>query len=95
MVVSIFVFAFLGWPNLVERIASRVLLMPVVAGISYEMIRLAGRTQNPVIQALFRPGLWPHSDDAGTWRLTQIEVAIEALNAAKPADEENESNELK
>ena len=95
MVVSIFVFAFLGWPNLVERIASRVLLMPVVAGISYEMIRLAGRTQNPVIQALFRPGLWlqylttrePHAD--------QIEVAIEALNAAKPADEENESNELK
>ena len=47
MVVSIFVFAFLGWPNLIERIASRVLLMPVVAGISYEMIRLAGRTQNP------------------------------------------------
>ena len=95
MVVSIFVFAFLGWPNLVERIASRVLLMPVVAGISYEMIRLAGRTQNPVIQALFRPGLWlqylttrePHAD--------QIEVAIEALNAAKPADEESESNELK
>jgi len=95
MVVSIFVFAFLGWPNLVERIASRVLLMPVVAGISYEMIRLAGRTQNPVIQALFRPGLWlqylttrePHAD--------QIEVAIEALTAAKPADEENESNELK
>lgn len=96
MVVSIFVFAFLGWPNLVERIASRVLLMPVVAGISYEMIRLAGRTQNPVIQALFRPGLWlqylttrePHAD--------QIEVAIEALNAAKPADEESdESSELK
>ena len=51
MVVSIFVFAFLGWPNLVERIASRVLLMPVVAGIRYEMIRLAGRTQNPDIQA--------------------------------------------
>lgn len=88
MVVSIFVFAFLGWPNLVERIASRVLLMPVVAGISYEMIRLAGRTQNPVIQALFRPGLWlqylttrePHAD--------QIEVAIEAMNAAKPEDHE-------
>ena len=62
--------------------------MPVVAGISYEMIRLAGRTQNPVIQALFRPGLWlqylttrePHAD--------QIEVAIEAMNAAKPEDHE-------
>lgn len=36
MVVSIFVFAFLGWPGIAERIFSRILLMPVVAGISYE-----------------------------------------------------------
>ncbi|MEE0721749.1 MAG: DUF1385 domain-containing protein [Caecibacter sp.] len=86
MVVSIFVFAFLGWPNLVERVVSRILLMPVVAGISYEMIRLAARTTNPVVQALFKPGLYlqylttrePHGD--------QIEVAIEALNAAKPVE---------
>ena len=35
MVVSIFVFAFLGWPSLLERVASRIVLMPVVAGISY------------------------------------------------------------
>ena len=42
------------------------------------MIRLAGRTQNPVIQALFRPGLWlQYPDDAGT-HADQIEVAIEA-----------------
>ena len=46
MVVSIFVFAFLGWPNLLERIVSRVLLMPVVAGIAYEVIRLAGRSDH-------------------------------------------------
>ena len=87
MVVSIFVFAFLGWPNLVERVLSRVLLMPVVAGISYEMIRLAARTTSPFIQTLFKPGLYlqylttrePHAD--------QIEVAIEAMNAAKPEEE--------
>ena len=87
MVVSIFVFAFLGWPSFIERIISRIVLMPVVAGISYEMIRLAGRTTSPVIQTIFRPGLWlqylttrePHAD--------QIEVAIEAMKAAKPADE--------
>ncbi len=90
MVVSIFVFAFLGWPNLVERIISRIILMPVVAGISYEFIRLAGRSENRVIQTLVKPGLWlqylttrePHGD--------QIEVAIKALEAAKPA-EENEA----
>ena len=87
MVMSIFVFAFLGWPNLLERIISRVVLMPVVAGLSYEMIRLAGRTTSPVVQTLFKPGLWlqllttrqPHAD--------QIEVAIKALEAAKPVEE--------
>lgn len=87
MVVSIFVFAFLGWPNLIERIISRIILMPVVAGISYEVIRLAGRTENHVIQTLVKPGLWlqylttrePHAD--------QIEVAIQALEAAKPEEE--------
>ena len=86
MVVSIFVFAFLGWPNLIERIISRIILMPVVAGISYELIRLAGRTENKLIQTIVKPGLWlqylttrePHSD--------QIEVAIQALEAAKPEE---------
>ena len=51
MVVSIFVFAFLGWPNLLERILSRVLLMPVVAGIAYEVIRLAGRSEHSFVKA--------------------------------------------
>ena len=92
MVVSIFVFAFLGWPGIAERILSRILLMPVVAGISYEMIRLAGRTANPVIKTMFKPGLWlqylttrePHDD--------QIEVAIEALETVRPhTEEENDA----
>ena len=86
MVVSIFVFAFLGWPSIAERIVSRVILMPVVAGIAYEIIRLAGRTTNHVVQTLIKPGLWlqylttrePHDD--------QIEVAIKALEAAKPQE---------
>ncbi len=39
MMISMFVFTFLGWPNLLERIASRIVLMPVIAGVSYEIIR--------------------------------------------------------
>jgi uncharacterized protein YqhQ len=86
MVVSIFVFAFLGWPNLLERIVSRIILMPVVAGVSYEMIRLAGRSSNPIVQTVIKPGLWlqllttrkPHPD--------QIEVAIRALEEARPVE---------
>ncbi len=93
MVVSIFVFAFLGWPNLLERVVSRIVLMPVVAGISYEMIRLASRTENPLLLTLFKPGLWlqylttrePHDD--------QIEVAIKALKAAGPEESGGEGRQ--
>lgn len=87
MLVSIFVFAFLGWPSLAERIASRILLLPVVAGISYELIRLAGRSDNAIIQTAIKPGLWlqylttrPPEDD-------MVEVAIESLKAVLPEEE--------
>ena len=87
MLVSIFVFAFLGWPSLWERIASRILLLPVVAGISYEIIRLAGRSRNSFIQTAIKPGLWlqylttrPPEDD-------MVEVAIESLKAVLPQEE--------
>ena len=87
MLVSIFVFAFLGWPSLWERIVSRILLLPVVAGISYEIIRLAGRSRNSFIQTAIKPGLWlqylttrPPEDD-------MVEVAIESLKAVLPQEE--------
>ena len=87
MLVSIFVYAFLGWPSLIERIVSRILLLPVVAGISYELIRFAGRTTNPIALKLIKPGLWlqylttrPPQDD-------MVEVAIESLKAVLPAEE--------
>lgn len=87
MLVSIFVFAFLGWPSLIERIASRIVLLPVVAGISYELIRFAGRTTNPIALKLIQPGLWlqylttrPPEDD-------MVEVAIESLKAVLPEEE--------
>jgi len=87
MLVSIFVFAFLGWPDLVTRIASRVLLLPVVAGISYEIIRLASRSQHKCIQTAIKPGLYlqylttrPPGDE-------MVEVAIESVKAVLPAEE--------
>lgn len=87
MLVSIFVFAFLGWPSLIARILSRVALLPIVAGISYEVIRFAGRSENPVVQTAIKPGLWlqylttrPPDDE-------MVEVAIESLKAVLPAEE--------
>ena len=86
MLVSIFVFAFLGWPSLAERIASRLVLLPVVAGISYEFIRLAGRSGNPIVKAFSWPGMQlqyittrPPDDD-------MVEVAIESVKAVLPKE---------
>ena len=88
MVVSIFVFAFLGWPSLWERIISRVLLMPVVAGIAYEFIRLAGRSENSFVKALVKPGLALQYMTTREPEDDQIEVAIRALEEVRPPEEE-------
>ncbi|WP_028255773.1 DUF1385 domain-containing protein [Veillonella magna] len=88
MVVSIIVFAFLGWPNLLERIVSRVLLMPVVAGIAYEVIRWAGRSDSVVVKALIGPGLWLQYMTTREPEADQIEVAIRALEAVRPSEED-------
>lgn len=88
MVVSIFVFAFLGWPNVWERIISRVLLMPVVAGIAYEFIRLAGRSENVFVKVLIKPGLALQYMTTREPEDDQIEVAIRALEEVRPPEEE-------
>ena len=85
-VYSIFVFAFLGWPNLLERIVSRVLLMPVVAGIAYEVIRLAGRSDHSFVKALIKPGLALQYMTTREPEDDQIEVAIRALEEVRPPE---------
>lgn len=87
VIVSIFVFAFLGWPSLWERFLSRIILMPVVAGLAYEWIRLAARSENSLVQALVKPGLWLQNITTRPPDDSQIEVAIAAMNAAKPQEE--------
>ena len=86
MVVSIFVFAFLGWPNLLERILSRVLLMPLVAGIAYEVIRLAGRSEHSFVKAIIKPGLVLQYMTTREPEDDQIEVAIRALEEVRPPE---------
>ena len=88
MCISIFVFAFLGWPNLLERILSRILLMPVVAGVSYEIIRFAGRhNDNPWIHKLILPGLLLQKLTTREPADEMIEVAIASVKAVVPVDE--------
>ena len=80
MVIAIFVFAFLGRPSLPWLIASRILLLPLIAGIAYELIRFAGRhTENRVLMAFLAPGLWLQRLTTRQPTLDQLEVSIRAL----------------
>ena len=80
MVIAIFVFAFLGRPSLPWLIASRILLLPVIAGLAYELIRFAGRhTENRVLMAFLAPGLWLQRLTTRQPSLDQLEVSIRAL----------------
>jgi len=80
MVIAIFVFAFLGRPPLPWLIASRILLLPLIAGLAYELIRFAGRhTENRVLMAFLAPGLWLQRLTTRQPSLDQLEVSIRAL----------------
>ncbi|WP_177503639.1 DUF1385 domain-containing protein [Anaerosinus sp.] len=85
MIVSIIMFAFLGWPDLWLRILSRVILLPVVAGVSYEIIKIAGHSSNTFIRLAILPGLWLQKITTNQPDDEQVEVAIQALEAVKPA----------
>jgi uncharacterized protein YqhQ len=80
MVIGIFVFAFVGQPAWYWLITSRVLLLPVIAGIAYELIRFAGKHQdNTLLMTLLAPGLWLQRLTTREPSLDQIEVGIRAL----------------
>ncbi|WP_281518926.1 DUF1385 domain-containing protein [Acidaminococcus timonensis] len=88
MLISIFIFTFLGWPSLWERILSRILLMPVVAGLSYEIIRFAGKHMDrPWVRTAILPGLALQKLTTRQPDDDQIEVAIASLKAVLPPEE--------
>jgi uncharacterized protein YqhQ len=80
MVVSVFVYALLGRPVWYWLIVSRIVLLPVIAGIAYELIRFAGRHQgNRILMTLLAPGLWLQRLTTREPSLDQLEVSIKAL----------------
>jgi uncharacterized protein YqhQ len=80
MVIAIFVFAFFGQPDWYWLILSRIALLPVIAGIAYELIRFAGRhTDNRFLMTLLAPGLWLQRLTTREPSLDQLEVSIRAL----------------
>lgn len=88
MLISMFIFTFLGWPSLWERIVSRIILMPVIAGVSYELIRYAGaHTDNPLVRIAITPGLLLQKLTTRQPDDSQIEVAIASLKAVVPPED--------
>jgi uncharacterized protein YqhQ len=80
MVIAIFVFAFFGRPAWYWLITSRILLLPLIAGIAYELIRFAGKhSGNRILMTLLAPGLWLQRLTTREPTLDQIEVSIRAL----------------
>lgn len=87
MIVSILVFAVISWSNVWVRMALRIVLLPIVVGVSYELIKLAGKYDNVFTRIISAPG-------KALQRLTtrepddsMLEVAIEALKRVIPEDE--------
>ena len=96
MVIAIFVFAFFGRPHWYWLIATRILLLPVIAGLAYELIRFAGKHQeNRVLMTLLAPGLWLQRLTTRQPSLDQIEVSIRALKEVLALEGSHDPNERK
>jgi uncharacterized protein YqhQ len=81
MVIAVFVFAFFGRPHWYWLIAERILLLPLIAGLAYELIRFAGRHQsNRVLMTVLAPGMWLQRLTTREPSLDQLEVSIRALS---------------
>ena len=81
LIISLLLFSFLGWPNLAVRILSRILLIPVIAAISFELLRWAGRSDGKLVRILSWPGLQLQRLTTAEPNRDQLEVALLSLKA--------------
>lgn len=88
LIVAIIIFVFLGRPDWLLRVTSRIVLIPVIAGISYELIRFSGaHAQNILVRTLMAPSLALQALTTRNPDNSQIEVAIHAMKTAVATDE--------
>lgn len=97
MIISIIIFCLLprfdAYSKILQillRMATRLALLPVVAGLSYEVIKLAGRSRNRLVGLLTKPGLWLQRLTTREPDASQIEVAIASMNAVIPENSEDD-----
>ena len=94
MFVSIIVFSLTGWGGIIQRIVLRVLLMPFVAGITYELIKWLGKTDSKLGKIIAYPGLKLQELTTKEPDDSQIEVAIASLLAAEGIEYKKKIGEL-
>ncbi|MBU4490731.1 MAG: DUF1385 domain-containing protein [Actinobacteria bacterium] len=83
LVISVLIFSLFGRPALWLRIVERLAIIPLVAAISYEIIKMAGKHENSlVVRVIMAPGLWLQRLTTRKPDTEQLEVAIDALTAA-------------
>lgn len=87
ILISIIIGSFISWKNALLRAAIKLLLIPVVVGIAYELIKLAGRCDNLLTRVISAPGLWLQRITTCEPDDGQIECAVAALKAVIPEDE--------
>lgn len=93
MIISIILFSLVSkysWDNYFIGLGIRILLLPVVSGISYEIIRWAGKSQNRVVALLSKPGMWMQKITTREPDEKQLEVAIAAMKAVLTDNKEDD-----
>ena len=89
MIISIFVFALVGVDNFAWRMASRIVLLPVIAGVSYEVFRFCGKHMDKVwVRAIAWPGMQLQRLTTGEPDLEMLEVAIYSLQKVRAREED-------
>lgn len=83
MIVSIILFSLTGWNSLWQRILYRIILLPVVAGLTYELIKWMGKSSNILAKIISYPGLMLQKLTTREPDFEQLEVAIKALKCAE------------
>ncbi|GAU75727.1 DUF1385 domain-containing protein [Fusibacter sp. 3D3] len=81
LMISIILFTFIGWSNLMIRILTKIILLPLVAGLSYEFIKIAGKSQAGWVKVINQPGLWMQKLTTKEPDDQQLEVAIVAFKS--------------
>ena len=94
--VSVVVFSFVGWSdNTWLRLLSRLALLPVVAGLSYEVLKLLAKSDSPVLKPIKAPGAWLQKLTTKEPDDLMIEVAIASFNAVLTLQNDPEAKETK